>query len=208
MEQNTSLYHHGIKGQRWGVRRFQNKNGTLTRAGRKRYAKDADKEKPKGLTVEEAKAQVLNSRSAKMVYDNRKLLNKQEMKEAYDILKLDDDVKKLIVKDPSKLDKFLTRTGDLATKIKNIVDPAVATIAKINSLMKVLDGNSPTAKTNNSNSDDKNNKPKEDPKPPIDLKKLFEDMPEEPAYYDAHWEASESTKSFVSGYLPGPKEED
>lgn len=33
----TELYHHGIKGQKWGVRRFQNKNGSLTTAGRKRY---------------------------------------------------------------------------------------------------------------------------------------------------------------------------
>ena len=32
------LYHHGIKGQKWGVRRYQNVNGTLTSAGRKRYS--------------------------------------------------------------------------------------------------------------------------------------------------------------------------
>lgn len=31
------LYHHGIKGQRWGVRRFQKKDGSLTPAGKKRY---------------------------------------------------------------------------------------------------------------------------------------------------------------------------
>lgn len=30
-------YHHGIKGQRWGVRRFQNEDGTLTDKGKKRY---------------------------------------------------------------------------------------------------------------------------------------------------------------------------
>ena len=30
------LYHHGIKGQRWGVRRYQNPDGTLTSAGKKR----------------------------------------------------------------------------------------------------------------------------------------------------------------------------
>ena len=31
------LYHHGIKGQRWGVRRFQNADGSLTSKGRARY---------------------------------------------------------------------------------------------------------------------------------------------------------------------------
>ncbi len=31
-----TLAHHGIKGQKWGVRRFQNRNGTYTPAGRKR----------------------------------------------------------------------------------------------------------------------------------------------------------------------------
>lgn len=34
------LYHHGIKGQKWGVRRFQNEDGSLTPAGRERYGVD------------------------------------------------------------------------------------------------------------------------------------------------------------------------
>lgn len=32
----TYLQHHGVKGQRWGVRRYQNKDGSLTSAGKKR----------------------------------------------------------------------------------------------------------------------------------------------------------------------------
>ncbi len=35
---NDKLYHFGIKGQRWGVRRFQNEDGTRTAAGKKREA--------------------------------------------------------------------------------------------------------------------------------------------------------------------------
>lgn len=37
MEYSKELYHHGILGQRWGIRRFQEKNGDLTPAGKKRY---------------------------------------------------------------------------------------------------------------------------------------------------------------------------
>jgi len=33
----TYLVHSGIKGQRWGIRRYQNEDGTLTNAGRLRY---------------------------------------------------------------------------------------------------------------------------------------------------------------------------
>ena len=31
------LAHHGIKGQKWGIRRFQNEDGSLTQEGRERY---------------------------------------------------------------------------------------------------------------------------------------------------------------------------
>lgn len=34
----NELYHHGIKGQKWGVRRYQNTDGSLTPEGRKRYS--------------------------------------------------------------------------------------------------------------------------------------------------------------------------
>jgi hypothetical protein len=44
---SNELYHHGILGQKWGVRRFQNPDGTWTDAGRKRYGSGSSKEKNK-----------------------------------------------------------------------------------------------------------------------------------------------------------------
>lgn len=36
----NELFHHGVKGMKWGVRRYQNTDGTLTPEGRKRYRID------------------------------------------------------------------------------------------------------------------------------------------------------------------------
>lgn len=36
------LMHHGIKGMHWGIRRFQNEDGSLTPAGKERYSETSD----------------------------------------------------------------------------------------------------------------------------------------------------------------------
>lgn len=38
----SELYHHGIKGQKWGVRRYQNADGSLTEEGYQRYGLNSD----------------------------------------------------------------------------------------------------------------------------------------------------------------------
>ena len=42
---SDELYHYGIKGMKWGVRRFQKKDGSLTSAGKKRYSEDFERAK-------------------------------------------------------------------------------------------------------------------------------------------------------------------
>ena len=49
------LYHYGIKGQKWGVRRYQNDDGTLTAAGQARYNSDGSNKDPKKMSDEDLK---------------------------------------------------------------------------------------------------------------------------------------------------------
>ena len=49
----NELYHWGVKGMKWGERRYQNKDGSLTPAGKKRY--DETTEQPQNTKQEKVK---------------------------------------------------------------------------------------------------------------------------------------------------------
>lgn len=83
------LAHHGIKGQKWGVRRFQNPDGTRTEAGKKRYANDTP--------IKEQRAKDLKE---------RRTLSDADLKKKIERFKLEKELKSLTEEDLTPGRKF------------------------------------------------------------------------------------------------------
>lgn len=67
--ENNALYHHGTKGMRWGIRRYQNKDGSLTPAGQKRYNKEVEKLKKETAKVKAAEKLAANNKKVQAKFD-------------------------------------------------------------------------------------------------------------------------------------------
>lgn len=71
------LYHYGVLGMKWGVRRYQNKDGSLTAKGKKRYSSDASKSdkkedaKPKKKSVSEMSDEELTKAIKRLEIEKR-----------------------------------------------------------------------------------------------------------------------------------------
>ena len=61
---SDELYHHGVKGQKWGVRRYQNEDGSLTPAGKVHYYKTMGLIKKVNYQNDIAKADILKYRGS------------------------------------------------------------------------------------------------------------------------------------------------
>lgn len=117
----NELMHHGILGMHWGVRRYQNKDGSLTAAGRKRVNKlTGEYEKLTGTKMKKAEESSPGKSKGKSISE----MSNQEIQEKITRIRLEKDLNSLSPKTVSNGKRF-------ARKIMNdVITPAATDIGR------------------------------------------------------------------------------
>lgn len=131
---NNELIHWGIRGQKWGLRKYQNPDGTLTPEGRIRYGKGHKKQLTKEA-IEKKKAEILRADSPKLVYKHSNLFTTEELKEVYKRLDTRQDIANLAAKDPKNKAAQKVSVGEEFIKKAN---KAIAVTQKMSEMYYTL----------------------------------------------------------------------
>lgn len=131
---DDDLYHWGIKGMKWGVRRYQNPDGSLTAAGKKRYTN------PDGSLNEKGKKKFGNSVKSDAETPKRKTakdMTDEELDKAIARAKKEDEYNRLRP-EPTVETKNENYKKLMAKVVDDMIVPAVIQSGK-NALQKALD---------------------------------------------------------------------
>ena len=217
------IYHYGIKGMKWGIRRtaeqlghkikskFSRKKSSSDESGSQTSSKKIQgsvtvkgtKQNPgttrtsDGSSLEERKQKVLESRSAKELYNNADLFTTQELQQAYNRLVLEKNIKNLSPKEVSKGQQMLNKYVDTAENISKFLNSTNKVLSQVTRFKNLVEGkgdkkkndkkdNSGNKKDSNDNTKNKNdessNSSKEDSKKNQNTSK----SPDEPVEADSY----------------------
>lgn len=109
--ERSELKHWGIKGMKWGVRRYQNKDGSLTTAGKKRYSDGSTSSSSTSKS-----SQTSQQPKKKTVSE----MSDQELRDAVNRLRLEQDYAKLNPEKVSRGKKF----------VDNLLDETLSGVAR------------------------------------------------------------------------------
>ena len=182
------IYHYGIKGMKWGIRRtaeqlghkikskFSRKKSSSDESGSQTSSKKirgsvtikGTKQNPgttrtsDGSSLEERKQKVLESRSAKELYNNADLFTTQELQEAYNRLVLEKNIKNLSPKEVSKGQQMLNKYVDTAENISKFLNSTNKVLSQVTRFKNLLDGKGDEKKNDKKDKKDNSDKKKDD----------------------------------------------
>lgn len=184
------IYHYGIKGMKWGIRRtaeqlghkikskFSRKKSSSDESGSQTSSKKIQgsvtvkgtKQNPgttrtsDGSSLEERKQKVLESRSAKELYNNADLFTTQELQQAYNRLVLEKNIKNLSPKEVSKGQQMLNKYVDTAENISKFLNSTNKVLSQVTRFKNLVEGKGDKKKNdkkdNSDNKKDSNNNTK------------------------------------------------
>lgn len=176
------IYHYGIKGMKWGIRRtaeqlghkikskFSRKKSSSDESGSQTSSKKIQgsvtvkgtKQNPgttrtsDGSSIEERKQKILESRSAKELYNNADLFTTQELQQAYNRLVLEKNIKNLSPKEVSKGQQMLNKYVDTAENLSKFLNSTNKVLSQVTRFKNLVDGKGNAKKNDKKdNSDNK-----------------------------------------------------
>lgn len=149
--------HHGIHGMHWGVRRYQNKDGSLTAAGRKRINQlDSEYQRLTGKKLSKSsESNTVKKTSAKPKKISE--MTNEEIQEKINRIRLERTLESLTPKEISSGEKFAKFIGDSTVKIAKERGTRVAGDLFEKKLREMTGLRNSNNNNNNNNNNNRNN---------------------------------------------------